>query len=122
LRLLLDSHILVWWMNDDARLGGARRRAIASAEVYFSPLSAWELGLKILGGRLDLGGRSPVADWIGEGFEELAFTAAHAEAALELPPIHRDPVDRFLVAQALVEGLTLATDDETIRRYPVPVL
>lgn len=122
MRLLLDSHILVWWMSDDVRLGAARRRAIARAEVFFSPLSAWELGLKILAGRLDLGGRSPIADWIGEGFEELAFTAAHAEAALELPPIHRDPVDRYLVAQALVEGLTLATDDETIRRYPVPVL
>jgi PIN domain nuclease of toxin-antitoxin system len=122
LRLLLDSHILVWWMSDDVRLGAARRRAIARAEVFFSPLSAWELGLKILAGRLDLGGRSPIADWIGEGFEELPFTAAHAEAALELPPIHRDPVDRYLVAQALVEGLTLATDDETIRRYPVPVL
>src|SRR5690606_7359133 len=64
LKLLLDSHVLVWWMNDDARLGAARRRAIARAEVYFSPLSAWELGLKILAGRLDLGGRSPISDWI----------------------------------------------------------
>ena len=93
-------------------MGAWRAWAIARAEVYFSPLSAWELGLKILAGRLDLGGRSPIADWLAEGFTELPFSATHAEAALELPPIHRDPVDRCLVAQALVDGLTLATDDD----------
>lgn len=122
MKLLLDSHILVWWMTSNPRLGPARRRAIERGDCWFSPLSVWEIGWKSLGGRIDLAGRSPAADWSAEGFRELPFTSAHAEATLELPPIHRDPIDRFLVAQALVEGLTLATDDATIRRYPVPVL
>ena len=122
MRLLLDSHILVWWMADDPRLGAARRRAIARSEVRFSPLSVWELRLKELTGRADFGARRLAEEWTAQGFAELLLSSEHAEAALTLPPIHRDPIDRFLVAQALVEGLTLATDDETIRRYPVPVL
>ena len=122
MRLLLDSHILVWWMADDARLGAARRRQIARAEVRFSPLSVWELRFKQLAGRLDLGDLPLIEELTAQGFAELPLTSEHAERALALPPVHRDPVDRFLIAQALVEGLTLVTDDETIRRYPVAVL
>lgn len=122
MRLLLDSHVLVWWMAADRRLGAERRRAIARAEVRFSPLSVWELRWKELAGRIDLGGRQLAEEWAAQGFAELPLTSEHAEAALALPPIHRDPVDRFLVAQALVEGLTLVTDDQTMHRYPVPTL
>ena len=71
--------------------------------------------------RLDVA-RRLAEEWITQGFTELPLSSEHAEASLALPPIHRDPIDRLLVAQALVEGLTLATDDETLRRYPAPVL
>ncbi len=122
MRLLLDSHVLVWWMADDRRLGAARRRAIARAEARFSPVSVWELRLKQLAGKVDFGERALAEEWTEHGFAELPLTSEHAERALALPAIHRDPIDRFLVAQALVEGLTLVTDDETIRRYPVATL
>lgn len=122
MRLLLDSHVLVWWMADDRRLGATRRRAIARAEARFSPLSVWELGLKELAGRAVFGDRELAQEWTAHGFVELPLTSEHAARAQALPAIHRDPIDRFLVAQALVEGLTLVTDDETIRRYPVATL
>lgn len=135
MRLLLDSHILVWWLAGERRIGTARRAAIgdSSAQVLFSAVSVWELGLKRADGNLEIGTRrlrgaghgegAQLTDLLTEeGFVELPLTAAHAERALTLPAIHRDAVDRFLIAQAMVEKLTLVTDDATIRRYPVAVL
>ena len=124
MRLLLDSHILIWWLAGDPRLGAARRDALETgdAETHVSAVSIWELALKRAAGKLDLGRLDLVALLKRYGLIELPLAARHAEAAVRLPPIHRDPVDRFLVAQALVEGLTLVSDDATIRRYRVSTL
>ncbi len=124
MRLLLDSHILIWWLAGDPRLGGTRREALENgdAEVHVSAVSVWELALKRAAGKLDLGRLNLVALLDRYGLVELPLAARHAEAAVRLPPIHRDPIDRFLIAQALVEGLTLVSDDATIHRYSVPML
>jgi PIN domain nuclease of toxin-antitoxin system len=122
LKLLLDSHILIWWLADDARLGAQRRRAIARSTVRVSAMSIWELLLKRATGRLSFDPDILAESIAAQEFTELPLTEAHARCATELPPIHRDPVDRFLIAQAVVEELTLVTDDETIRRYAVPTL
>lgn len=124
MRLLLDSHILIWWLAGDPRLGAHRREAIgaSAAEVFFSAVSVWELAVKQAAGRLDLGDGNLVDVLESQGFVELPLAARHAQLAVALPAIHRDPVDRFLVAQAGAEGLTLVTDDAMIRQYPGSVL
>ena len=119
MRLLLDSHILIWWLADDPRLTAKRRRLIARADVCFSSISIWEILLKVSSGRLDLDPHRLMEALAREEFRELPLTSAHARRAVELPLLHRDPVDRFLVAQALVDERTLVTDDETVRAYAV---
>jgi PIN domain nuclease of toxin-antitoxin system len=121
-RLLLDSHVFLWWKAADPRLTPTLVGAIAEAEaVYVSAASAWELGLKISLGKLRL--PEPVEDGIvSAGFTELPVRLRHTRRAVELPPHHSDPFDRLLVAQALVEDLTLMTHDERIMRYEVAIL
>ena len=122
MRLLLDSHVVLWWKEADPRLSAAMVRAIAEAEdVYVSAATAWELGLKISLGKLRL--PESVEDGIlGAGFTELPVHFRHTRAAVVLPPHHHDPFDRMLVAQALCEGLTLMTHDDKITQYEVAVL
>lgn len=120
--LLLDTHVFLWWRMDDARLGADVRRAIADADtVYVSAASAWEAAIKASLGKLEL--PDSVRKGAQEsGFDELPIRVAHAEAAAALPAHHRDPFDRMLVAQALVEGLVLVTHDRQLEPYGVPVL
>ena len=121
-RLLLDTHVFLWWMADDARLGREAREAIGAADVvYVSAASAWEAALKISIGKLRLKERFSKGV-TACGFMPMPIEMAHAEAVMEIPLHHRDPFDRMLVAQALVEGLTIVTHDEQIRPYRVPVL
>jgi PIN domain nuclease of toxin-antitoxin system len=122
MRLLLDSHVFLWWKALDPRLSPAMLRAIAEADqVYVSAATAWELGLKISLGKLSL--PESVEDGIlAAGFTELRVDFRHTRQAVVLPPHHHDPVDRMLVAQALCEGLTLMTHDDKITRYDVAVL
>ena len=121
-RLLLDTHVFLWWRADSRQLKTATRGAIASADLVFvSAATAWEAGIKVALGRL----RIPEAIAVGmadSGFEELPITVAHAEAAAALPPLHPDPFDRMLVAQARLEHLTLVTHDEQLRGYAVDLL
>ena len=121
MRLLLDTLVLIWW-DEGARLSSHARQAIASAEeVYVSAASAWEIAIKASLGRLQT--TRTVTRAAGEsGFVELPVVFAHTEAVLNLPWHHRDPFDRLLVAQALVEGLTVVTRDARFRPYPVAVL
>ncbi len=120
MRLLLDTHALLWWLADAPGLGPAARRAIASAEsaVAFSAASVWEIAIKRAAGRLvapdDLVDR--LAD---EALDPLPMTARHAWHAGALPAHHADPFDRMLVAQAAIEGMTLVTSDPAIARYDV---
>ncbi|MCK6505253.1 type II toxin-antitoxin system VapC family toxin [Myxococcota bacterium] len=122
MRLLLDSHVFLWWKAADPRLSPAMVHAIALAdEVYVSAATAWELGLKVSLGKLRL--PEPVEDGIvAAGFTELPVHFRHTRLATVLPPHHHDPFDRMLVAQALCEGLTLMTHDDKIARYEVAVL
>ena len=122
MKLLLDSHVFLWWQANDPRLTKAFKNVVRSAnEVYVSAVTAWELGLKASLGKLRL--PASVEDGVTEsGFWELPITFAHARVAVALPHHHRDPFDRMLIAQALVENLTLVTHDAAIQRYEVPVL
>jgi PIN domain nuclease of toxin-antitoxin system len=118
-RLLVDTHVFLWWCADDRRLSAALRAALRDGanEVYLSAASVWEMKIKEALGRL----RTPEpvsAAALRLGFEPLPIQFGHAEATSQLPPLHRDPFDRMLVAQARVESLTLVTRDPAIRSYP----
>jgi PIN domain nuclease of toxin-antitoxin system len=118
MRLLLDSHVLLWALTDHARLGSAARRRIAGAsEVFASVASIWEFAIKIGIGRLrlDLGELTQAAT--ASGIAIMDVRAEHAVAVTQLPALHRDPFDRMLVAQAMTEGLRLLTSDAQLRGY-----
>ena len=119
-RLLLDTHVLLWALEDSQALSVDARQSIADTrnEVFVSAVSIWEMAIKRSLGNL----RAPdnLADTVQEaGFAALPITLAHAEQAGMLPPHHRDPFDRMLVAQALAEGLVLVTDDALIQKCGV---
>jgi PIN domain nuclease of toxin-antitoxin system len=110
--------VFLWW--DEGELPSKVSRRIRSAEaVLVSAASAWEVGIKAALGKIVVNGSfaEAVADY---GFTELPIRFAHAELVRRLPPLHRDPFDRMLVAQAIVEGLTLVTRDRAVAAYAVP--
>jgi PIN domain nuclease of toxin-antitoxin system len=122
-RLLVDTHALLWWRGDYRRLGDGAREGIANpdAALFFSAASIWEMAIKRARGKL----KAPVnlLDTMEDrGFVELPVLSSHAIIAGALPPLHRDPFDRMLVAQAQSEGLVLVTNDTRIAAYDVPVL
>jgi PIN domain nuclease of toxin-antitoxin system len=121
--LLLDSHALLWWESEDARLSIETRRMIESPEVTvrFSAVSVWELGIKQAKGKLTTPAGF-VDALVADGFRELPVSAHHALLAAVLPQHHSDPFDRMLIAQARSEGLTVVTRDERFAAYGVPVL
>jgi PIN domain nuclease of toxin-antitoxin system len=120
--LLLDSNIVVWLDQKPGRLPASVVRQIESApQVYLSAVTAWELSIKQSLGGLTLA--RPVSDLIQtHGMIELPVTIRHGEAVRNLPLHHRDPFDRLLVAQAMVEGLILVTGDRLLLRYGIPIL
>jgi len=123
-RLLLDTHALLWWLEEHPALSHVAYAAIADPEttVAVSAASLWEISTKQNLGEL----RPPVDDVVGSlaanRLEALAITPEHAWAAQQLPLHHRDPFDRILVAQAQLEGLTIVTRDSKIARYQVAIL
>ncbi len=121
MKLLLDTHVLIWW-DEGRRLSAQARRAIAEAEeVFVSAASAWEVAIKVGLGRLRP--TRTVEDAAGEsGFVELPVTFQHASRVGSLPLHHRDPFDRLLAAQAEVEGLTLVTRDPGFEPYEIDLL
>jgi len=123
MRILADSHVLLWWLENPRRVALPARAAIADPanEIYFSAASVWEIGLKVGKGKLRIDGDF-VALLEADGFEPLSVTMEHAARALTLTATHGDPFDRMLIAQALVEGLMLATHDSVIAQYDVPVI
>lgn len=123
MRLLLDSHVVVWWSVYPNRLRPATLEAIRAPEneIFLSAASTWELGLKIAKGKLRLP-PDYAERLLGHGFEEMVVTVAHTRDAAALPSLHGDPFDRLLIAQANAEGLVLVTADREIMRYDVPVL
>ncbi len=121
MRLLLDTHVAIWWLSGDGRLSAATRQAIADVpNAFLSVVSLWEILIKQDTGRIDL--PAGFVDALRDDFIELGLTFDHAVAGRALPLLHRDPFDRMLVAQARVEGLTIVTADRMLSEYGVPVL
>jgi PIN domain nuclease of toxin-antitoxin system len=118
-RLLLDTHVWLWWQADDRRLSKNARVAIAgAAEVYVSAASAWEMAIKRALGKLDAPEDVAGAVEAG-GFSELPVHFRHIAALGTLPAHHRDPFDRLLLAQAHVDGLTFVTADPALPPYGI---
>lgn len=123
MRLLLDTHALLWWLADDPALSHDATAAIADphSSVFVSAATAWEIAIKQALGKLEAPSDLERQLELNR-FESLAITVSHASAAGTLPRHHDDPFDRMLVAQALAEGLTVVTRDPRIGRYGVPTL
>ena len=122
-RLLLDTHTLLWWLSDVERLSEETHATIADPhnDVFVSAITGWEIAVKRAKGRLVAPDNLSVL--VEErGFTHLPLTFQHAEQAGRLPMHHRDPFDRFLIAQAQTEGLILVTRDGHIRQYDVPTM
>jgi PIN domain nuclease of toxin-antitoxin system len=124
-KLLLDTHLLIWAAEGIESLPSGARALMAAPEndLVFSVASLWEIvikrGLKLADFRVDA--RVLRRGLIDNGYRELPILSEHAVAVEGLPPIHKDPFDRLLMAQATVEGITLLTDDVTVAQYPGPV-
>lgn len=127
MRLLLDTHVVLWWCADDGRLSTTVRTAVGSAdnEVYFSVVSGWEIAIKARLGRLPL----PEApdEFVPlmlkrHAFTVLPITLKHVLADYSLPQHHSDPFDRLLAAQAANGDMTLVTNDRALSEYPVKTL
>lgn len=123
MRLLLDTHALLWW-HEEGPLEAAASAAISdrSNVVLVSAASIWEIAVKVARGRLEASTDEVIAATRDRGLAELAIGFEHAQRAGQLPPHHRDPFDRMLIAQAQLEGLTIVTRDPAIRRYEVATL
>jgi PIN domain nuclease of toxin-antitoxin system len=126
MRLLLDTHAFIWWDSDPGQLSAAALAALRNPanEVWVSAVSVWEMVIKAQLGKLSL--RLPLADIVAQqqanGLRFLPVTLSHVLAVEGLPPIHKDPFDRLLVAQATVEGAELVSGDRVFAQYPVRVL
>lgn len=123
MNLLLDTHVLLWWLEDNPTLSRAPRAALSDGNnaVFVSAASAWEIAIKKTLGKL-VAPDNLEAALQANAFQELPIGIVHALAAGALPGHHSDPFDRMLVAQALHENLTLVTRDKNIAQYRVPIL
>jgi PIN domain nuclease of toxin-antitoxin system len=124
-KLLLDTHLLLWAAGQPDRLPEGARTLLDDSrnELLFSPVSLWEIAIKRGLGRDDfqVDVRLLRRGLLDNGYRELAISGEHAVAIDGLPPIHKDPFDRMLVVQCMVEGILLLTADPWVARYPGPV-
>ena len=122
MKLLLDTHLLLWAAGDPGRLSAAATAMIEDTEneLFFSAANLWEIAINQGLGRADfyVDARVLRRGLLDNGYCELPITSEHAVAIDALPPIHKDPFDRILVAQAMVEGITLLTTDSLVAQYP----
>jgi len=123
-RLLLDTHVLLWWLRDDRRLKPSERRAIADpkAVVHVSAATVWEIAIKKSLGRLDVDAEALEREMETGAMVELPVRWRHARAVAALPRHHDDPFDRMLLAQARMEALVVVSYDPAFRQYDVPLL
>ena len=123
MNLLLDTPIALWWLGDTPELPDAVREVVQDSDnvVYVSAATIWEIAIKRALGKLEIGDEY-VSEIVEQGFVELPIRWEHAKRVEALPMLHRDPLDRVLIAQAQALGLTLVTTDGMIRKYSVNVL
>ena len=125
MKLLLDTHLLLWAAGQSDRLSPEARKFIENPanELFFSAASLWEVVIKRALGRDDFRVDSRVLrrGLMDNGYSELSVASDHVVAIEGLPPIHKDPFDRVLIAQATVEGFTLLTTDSLVASYPGPI-
>ena len=122
-RILLDSCVWLWWLDDNPALGKEAKALINDERnlLFISAATVWEIAIKRQKGGLQIDGDLQ-ALVLADGFIPLAIDLFHAQQAAALPPIHQDPFDRMLVAQAQVEKLTIVTGDARIQQYAVRVI
>ena len=123
MNLLLDTHVLLWWLDDPLQLSEKARTAVAEGgnSVFVSAAAAWEITIKKSLGKLDAPDDLEEV-MVEERFQPLPITIPHALAVVTLPPIHQDPFDRIQIAQAKLENLTLVTRDLFIQQYDLNLL
>ena len=122
-RLLVDTHVLLWWLMDSDSLGVKAKSLIANSKniVFVSAATAWEISIKKSLGKLDA--PDDMEEIIlQEGFSPLPITLFHGQQAGALPSLHRDPFDRMLVAQAQAEGLAILSADKVLNNYGIKVI
>jgi PIN domain nuclease of toxin-antitoxin system len=117
MRVLLDTHLLLWALSSPEKLSKRARQRIDSSEVYASAASIWEISIKSALGKLKADPNEVLAAVEPAGFNHLPIVGGHAAKVVDLPPIHKDPFDRLLVAQARFEPMILLTDDDTLGGY-----
>ena len=125
MRLLLDTHLLLWAARPSPQLSSRARRLINDPdnELVVSAASLWEIAIKSALRRPNFRLDAPLfrRNLLNNGYDEMAVTGEHAVAVANLPLLHRDPFDRILIAQSIVEGITLLTSDPRVAQYPAPV-
>jgi len=126
-KYLLDTSVWLWTLAASERIGPQGREVLdpPGGEFYLSAASSWEIGIKSALGKLELPG--PAVSYVPErmaaqGIRQLPITHTHALAVSELPPFHRDPFDRLLIAQAQIEGMAVLAADQAFRPYPVELV
>ncbi|WP_158746684.1 type II toxin-antitoxin system VapC family toxin [Acidisphaera sp. L21] len=124
MRLLLDTHALLWWLSDDAQLGSYARELIADPanEILVSVVSLWEIQVKVRVGKLAADMRDILNEIEAQALDLLPIDLAHLLCLAALPAHHRDPFDHLLIAQAITEGATFMSEDRHIPEYQVPFL
>jgi PIN domain nuclease of toxin-antitoxin system len=127
LRALLDTHVFLWWISDDPKLPERVREIIGDGgnELHFSAASCWEIAIKAQLGKLDLPRKPDI--FISEqmavnAVQGLPVYPSHALHVFNLPPLHRDPFDRIIVAQSLLEAMPVITSDRLIAQYKVKTI
>jgi PIN domain nuclease of toxin-antitoxin system len=123
MKVLLDTHAVIWWLADDPNLTETQRKAIQDKRntCYISAATIWEISIKKGLGKLSID-PGYLDQLRSEGFVELAVSWKHSQAIQDLPLYHRDPFDRILVVQAQLEGMSLVSGDETIKKYDLTII
>lgn len=125
MKFLLDTHVLLWAAAQPDQLSGNAKKLLNDPqnELFFSAASIWEISIKNGLGKPDFRAdpRLLRRGLLDNGYSEISITSEHAVTIELLPPIHKDPFDRILVSQALVEGITLLTNDPVVAKYPAPI-
>jgi len=126
MKYLLDTHILIWMMDEYEKLSPKALRILRDDTnlIFFSAVNIWETAIKFGAGRGDfvVDPHELRSKALYSGFIEMAIMGNHAAAVAMLPPIHQDPFDRLLIAQSIVEDITLLTHDKTVAKYPGPIM